>query len=129
MFPLNFMALFLQLFLHGAVNYGTSCFYFCKCVYCGVLISGISVIYLATCTIVGTADGSTLPLIILCAFKSTLSYSLFTPKPKVPPSSIMFFFLKALIGKFAATFFPFSSVVYISLVLLTLVGGFCGFSF
>jgi hypothetical protein len=42
----------------------------------------------------------------------------------------LFFFLKALLGEFAATFFPFSSVVHISsLVFLTLVGGFCGSSF
>jgi hypothetical protein len=42
----------------------------------------------------------------------------------------LFFLLKTLLEEFVATFFLFSSVVFISsLVLLTLVGGFCGFSF
>jgi hypothetical protein len=42
----------------------------------------------------------------------------------------MFFLLKTLIGKSAATFFLFYNVFYISsLVLLTLVGGFYGISF
>jgi hypothetical protein len=42
----------------------------------------------------------------------------------------LFFLLKALLGKFVATFFIFSNLVYISsLVLKTLVGGFYGFSF
>ncbi len=58
------------------------------------------------------------------------SYSLFTPEPKAPPSSTLFFFLKTFLGKFVAKFFLFSNVVCISsLVLLTLVGGLCGFSF
>jgi hypothetical protein len=87
-------------------------------------------ICLATCTIVGTANGSTLPLIILCALASILSYFLFTIEPKVLPSSTMFFLLKALFDESTIAFFLFSSVVYISsLVLLTLVGGFYGFSF
>jgi hypothetical protein len=42
----------------------------------------------------------------------------------------LFFLLRALFREFAATFFLFSIVVYISsLVFLTLVSGFCGFSF
>jgi hypothetical protein len=58
------------------------------------------------------------------------SYSFFTPKPKAPPSSTLFFLLRALIGKSVVAFFLFSSVVYnSSLVLLTLAGGFCGLSF
>jgi uncharacterized membrane protein YwzB len=60
-----------------------------------------------TLTIVGTAYGSTLPLIIFCALKSMLSYSLFIPKPEVPPSSTMIFFLRALLGEFVATFLYF----------------------
>jgi hypothetical protein len=56
-------------------------------------------------------------------------YSLFTPKPKAPPST-MFFLLKALLEKFATTLFLFFSVDYIScLVLLTLADGFFGLSF
>jgi hypothetical protein len=53
----------------------------------------------------GTADGSILPFIIFYAFKFMLSYSLFTPKHESPPSSTLLFLLKALIGKFIATFF------------------------
>jgi hypothetical protein len=58
-----------------------------------------------------------------------LSYFLFILKPEASPSTL-FFLLRALLEKFDATYFLFSSVVFISsLVLLTLVGGFCGFSF
>jgi hypothetical protein len=42
----------------------------------------------------------------------------------------LFFFLRTLFGEFATTFFLFCSAICIStLVILTLVGGFCGFSF
>jgi hypothetical protein len=59
-----------------------------------------------------------------------LSCSLFTPKPEAPPFSTLFFLLIALLGDSIAAFYLFSSVVYISsLVLLTLAGGFCGLSF
>jgi len=58
-----------------------------------------------------------------------LSYSLFILELEAPPSTL-FFLLRTLLEEFDATFFLFSSVVFISsLVLLTLVGGFCGFSF
>jgi hypothetical protein len=57
------------------------------------------------------------------------SYSLFTLEPEAPPSSTLFFLLKTLL-KESIVAFLFFNVVYISfLVLLTLVGGFCGFSF
>ncbi len=63
----------------------------------------------------------------LCALKFVLSCSFFTPQPEAPPSSTLFFLLRAFLGKFVATFFLFSNVVCISsLVLLTLVGDFCG---
>jgi hypothetical protein len=79
--------------------------------------------------VVGIVNGSTLPLIIFYALKFVRSCSLFTPKLEVLPSSILFFLLRALLGESTTTFFFFSSVVYISyLVLLTLVGGFCGLS-
>jgi hypothetical protein len=59
-----------------------------------------------------------------------LPCSLFTLEPEAPPPSILFFLLRALLGEYATTFFLFSSVVYISsLVLLTLASGFCGLSF
>jgi hypothetical protein len=42
----------------------------------------------------------------------------------------LFFFLRALLGEFAITFFLFSTVVYISsLVIFTLADGSYGFSF
>jgi hypothetical protein len=81
-------------------------------------------------TTVGTIDGSIMPLTIFCALESVLFYSLFTLKLEAPPSSTLFFLLRALLGKFNVAFFLFSNVVYISsLVLLTLVDGFYGFSF
>jgi hypothetical protein len=81
-------------------------------------------------TIIGTANGSTLPLIIFCALKFVLSCSLCTFKPKALPSSTLFFLLKTLIGESVIAFFMFSNVVYISsLVFKTLVSGFYGFSF
>jgi len=73
---------------------------------------------LATYTTVGTKDGSTLPVIILCAFPSTISHSLFIPKPKAPLSSTLFFLLRALLKIFVATFFLFSNVVYTSSLVL-----------
>jgi hypothetical protein len=67
---------------------------------------------------------------MFCALKFVFSYFLFTPKPEAPPSSTLLFFLKTLLGKPIATFFLFSSAIYISsLVLLTLAGGFYGLSF
>jgi hypothetical protein len=54
----------------------------------------------------------------------------FILEPKALLSSILFFLFRALLGEFVAAFFLFFSVVYISsLVLLTLVGNFYGFSF
>jgi hypothetical protein len=55
--------------------------------------------------------------------------SLFIPELEAFPSSTLFFLLRALLGEFTTTFFLFSSVVYISsLVLLTSAGGFYGLS-
>jgi len=73
-------------------------------------------------TIASTTDGSTLPLIIF--------NSLFIFELKVPPSSTLFFLLKALLGESMAAFFLFFNGIYISsLVFLTLTNGFCGLSF
>jgi hypothetical protein len=59
-----------------------------------------------------------------------LSCSFFTLELEAPLSSTLFFLLKTLLGEFVVAFFMFSSVVYISfLVLLSLVGGFYGLSF
>ncbi len=114
---------------YGDVIYGTFCLYSLSYVSYGVVIYGIFEVYLTTCTIVSTIDGSTLPLIIFCAFRFVFFCSLFNPKPKASPSSTLLFFLRTL-GKSVAAFFMFSNVTYISsLILLTLVGGFYGFSF
>jgi hypothetical protein len=104
---------------------GTFCF--CSFSYssCGDVIYGTFVVYLATCTtigiahtIVGTINGSTLPLMIFCVFAFMFSYSLFTPEHETFPSSTILFLLKAFLAEFVAAFFLFSIVVYIfSLVL------------
>ncbi len=110
----------------------------------GDVIYGAFVVCLATCTTigiihtivgttrttVGTIDHSILPFIIFCALTFVLSCSFFILQLKVPPSLTLFFFLRTLLGKFVVAFFLFSNVVCISsLVLLTLAGGFYGFSF
>ncbi len=96
----------------------------------GNVIYGTSTYCLVACTIVGTIDGATLPLITFYVFAYVLSYSFLIPEPKAPPCSAFFFLLRALLGDFVATFFLFSSEVSISsLVLFTLVDGFYGFSF
>jgi hypothetical protein len=48
-----------------------------------------------------------LPIIIFCALKFVLSSSLFIPELEAPPSSILFFLLKALIGECCSFFFVF----------------------
>jgi hypothetical protein len=104
---------------------------------CGNVIYGTSTIYLATYTIVGSyhttigiTNGSTWYLIIFYAFAFMLVYSLFTHELDALPSSILFLLLRALLGESIVAFFLFSNVMYISsLVFLTLVDGFYGFSF
>jgi len=130
MFPFNSLVLFPQLSLLWRCHLWYSCLCSLGCLFCGDVIYGIVVIYLTTCTTVGIVDGSILPLITFCAFKSMLSCSLFTPELEVPPSSTLFFLLRTLLGKSVTTFFLFFSVVYISsLVFLTLANGFYGLSF
>jgi hypothetical protein len=103
---------------YGNVICGTSCLYSFSCFSYKDFIYGIFVVCLTICTIVGivhttigTIDGSTLPLIKIRALTFVLSYSLFTLKHEAPSSSILFLLLKALIGKFVATFFLFYDVV------------------
>ncbi len=91
-------------FSYGDVICSTSCFYYLNYVSHGVVIYGIFEVYLIACTIVGIIDGSTLPLIIFCAFISMLSCSLFTLEPKAFPSSTLFF-LRTFLGKFVGAFF------------------------
>jgi hypothetical protein len=124
-------------FSYGNVIYGVSCLYSLNCLSRGDVIYGTTRVYIIAyttvgiaLTTVGTIDGSILPFIIFCAFKFVLLCSLFTSEPKAFPSSTMFFLLKALLGEFVATFFMFSSVVYISsLLLLTFASGFRKLSF
>ncbi len=105
----------------------TSSFYSLNCFSCGDVIYGIAKVYLTAyttistiITIVSITDGSTLPLIIFYALKSILSYSIFILEPKAPPSSTLFFLLRALLGESMAAFFLFFSVIW---------DGFCGLSF
>ncbi len=125
MFPLNSLLCSYNCFSCGDVICGI--FYLCSLSYlsCGDVIYDITIVFLTTWTIGGTAlttisttNGSILPLIIFYAFKFMFSYSLFPPKPKVRPSSILLFFLRALLKEFTTTFFLFSSVVYISSLVL-----------
>jgi len=115
----------LSCFFSGDVICGTSCFYSLNFLSCGDVICDTCAVYLATCTIVGTTrtivgitNGSTLPFIIFFAFTFVLSYSLFTLEFKAPPSSTMFFFLRTRLGEFATTFYLFSSVFYISCLVV-----------
>ncbi len=129
MFPLNFLALLPHL----------SFLWRCHLWYLLPLLPQLSLLWnyhlwyfykLATYTIVGTANGSIMPLIISYALTFVFSYSFFTFKPEAPPSSTSFFFLKALLGESTTNLFSFSNVVYISsLVILTLAGGFYELSF
>jgi hypothetical protein len=101
-------------------------------VICGTITICLTTYTIAniTLTTIGTTYGSIMPLIILCAFKYVLSYSLFTHKLEAPPSSTLFFLLRALLKESVAAFFLFSNGVCIfSLVLLTLAGGFYELSF
>jgi hypothetical protein len=91
----------------------------------GDVIYGTSVDYLVTYTTIGTTDGATLPLITFCALASVFFYSFLIHELEAPPSLAMFFFLRTFLGDYYATFFLFSSAIYISfLVLFTLADGF-----
>jgi len=137
MFPFNSLLCSYNCLSYGDVICGIS--YLCSFgyLYCGDVICGIAIVFLTTWTIggttftiVGTTNGSTLPLIIFYALKFVLSCSLFIPKLKVRPSSTLFFLLRAFLGESVTTFFLFSNVVCIfSLVLLTLASGFFRLSF
>ncbi len=128
-----------QLCSHNCLSCGDiicdiSCFYSLGSLSCGDVICGTITVCLTVWTIggtsfttIGTLDGSILPFIIFYALKFVLSYSLFTFKPEVSPSSILLFLLRTLLGKFATTFFLFFSAICI-FFLLTLVGGLCGLS-
>jgi len=117
-------------FSYGNVICDISCLCSLGCLSCGNVVYGIVIVCLTTYTIVGTSDGSTLPLIIFDGLKFVLSYSFFILEPKAPPSSTLFFLLKTLYRESIAAFFMFTSVICIfSLVLLTLASGFCGLSF
>ncbi len=121
----------------GNVICGIHYLYSVSCLSFGDVICGIVGVYLTaqttggtTLTTIGIANGSTLTLIIFYALKFVLSYSLFTFEPKTPPSSILFFLLKALLRESITIFFLFSNVFNIFFVVfLTLTSGFYGLSF
>ncbi len=135
--PLTFCLYSFNCLSYENVICGTSCLCSLRCLSYKYVIYGTSVICLVAYTIIGTThtivgiiDGSILPFINFYALSYVLSYSFFTPKLEAFPFSTLFFVLKAFLGEFDVAFFLFSNVVCISsLVLLTLVGGFCGFSF
>ncbi len=103
---------------YGNVNYGTSIVYLVACTIVGI-----------ACNTTSTTNGSTLPRIIFCAFTFVLSYSLFISELNVPPSSTMFFLLRTFLGVYCSLLFVLNVIYISSLVLLTLVDGFYGFSF
>jgi hypothetical protein len=65
----------------GDVMFGIS--YLCSFNYLPYedVIYGTIEVYLTTCNIISIPDGSTLPFIIFCAFKSMFSYSFFIFEP------------------------------------------------
>ncbi len=128
MFLLNSLVCSLNCLSYGNVIRSISCLCNLDYLSCGNVICGTVVVCLTAFTIVGTANGSTLPLTVFYAFKFVLSCSLFTPQLEAPPSSTLFFLLKALFGECVTTFFLFSSDVHIS-SLVTLANGFYGLSF
>ncbi len=110
MFLFNSLAMLLQLCLLWQCH--LSSIYSLNRLSYGNVICGTIVVCLTTCTTIGTplttigtANGSTLPFIIFYAFKYMLSCSLFIPETKAPPSSTLFFLLRALFEEFDATFF------------------------
>ncbi len=114
----------------------TFCLYSLSCLSCGDVICGTSAVYMAACTTisttytnVGTLDGATLPFITFCALTSMFSCSRLTFEPKGPPSSTLFFLLRALLGDSIVAFFLFSNATYNSIIIFTLAGGFCELSF
>jgi hypothetical protein len=114
----------------------TFCFCSFGCRSHGDVICGTFAICLAiyttigtTYTNVGTPNGAILAYITFYAFTFVRSYSL-TLEPKALFSSTLVFLLKTLIGDFVLAFFLFFNATYISsLILFTLVDGFCAFSF
>jgi hypothetical protein len=81
------------------VIFGTSCLCSFNCSSYGDVIYGTFVVYLVTCTIVGTThtivrtiNGSTLPFMIFYALAFMLSYSLFTLEHEAFPSQLCYSF-------------------------------------
>jgi hypothetical protein len=60
MFLLNSLALLLNYLSYSNVIYGISCLCSLSCFSYGDVIYGIVIVYLTTCTIVGTTNGSTM---------------------------------------------------------------------
>ncbi len=88
----------------GNVICGISYLCFFGCLSCGDVIYGTVAIYLTisttsgtTLTTIGTINGSIMSLIIFRALKSMLSCFVFILELEAPPSSTLFFLLKALL--------------------------------
>jgi hypothetical protein len=136
MFLLNSSTLFIQLSLMWWCHMWYLLPLLLGCLSCGDVICGTIVVYLFSCTTIGTTFtivGTTMfhsALHHFLCLEYVLSCSFFTIELEVPLSSTLFFLLKTLLGKSTIVFFLFFNVVYTSfLVLLTLVGGLCGLSF
>ncbi len=98
----------LNCFSCGNVICGISCLCSLSCLSYGNVICGTATISLITCTTIGTANGSTLPLIILCALKSMLSCSFFILELEAPPFSTLLFLLKTLLVTTSASHYSIS---------------------
>jgi hypothetical protein len=72
----------------------------------------------ATCTTIGTTNGSTLPLIILCA----LTYGSHVPSSLLSMKLLLPQLLRTLLGKFVIAFFLFSGVICISSLIFKNLG-------
>ncbi len=105
----------------------TLCLCTLNCLSCGDVLCGTFVLCLVAYSNVGTTYGATLPFIIFCACAFVLLCSFLVHDHEAPPSSTLFFHLRAFLVDFVAIFLIFSSVICIYfLVLLTLACGFCG---
>ncbi len=112
----------------GDIICGTYCLSSFGCPSYGYVICGAFVVYLATCAIVGTIDGSTLPLIIFCALTLKFSCSFFTPKHEALFFLNFVVFLKNTSWKICYN--PVSIFkCCLHRLLLTLADGFYGFPF
>jgi len=111
----------LNCFSCGNVICGISFLCSLSCLSYGDVICGTARIFLITCTTIGTANGSTLPLIILCALKSMLSCSFFILELEAPPSSTLLFLLRALLATTSASHYSISIALRCAFAIVLLM--------